>query len=115
MSTGTVIFIFSVEIASQPPTALAPLMTSLSFPDGSLQQLVCLKLNHREYKFLPDILKPHVTQTVLASLLSRLRPQLSFPDRLTVTGEELDTRVYGQKRKFSAISRSEVKYDEFFD
>ena len=89
-------------------------MTHLAFPVGSLQQLAALKVNHREYQLLPPILRPHVVQTVYVSLLCRLRPNLIIPDRLTITGKEPDTRVYGQKRKYSDISRADVTYTEFF-
>ena len=89
-------------------------MAQLAFQVGSLQQRAALKLDHRQYKLLPEILRPHVVQTICASLLCRLRPNLIIPDRLTITGEEPDTRVYGQKRKYSDISRAEVTFTEFF-
>ena len=88
-------------------------MSSLAFPAMSLQALASMALHHRQLRQVPDVVRPHVVATIYTSLLARLRPTVTPTDRLTVTGLEPDTRVYG-KRKYAAISRADVSYAEYF-
>ena len=56
------------------------------------------------------------SSTSIARASSSLRdnlPTVAPTDRLTVTGREPDSRVYG-KRKHAAISRADVTYAEYF-
>lgn len=88
-------------------------MSSLAFPGFSLQSMASMALHHRQLRLVPDVIRPHVVATIYSNLLARLRPTLTPTDRLTVTGRESDSRVYG-KRKHAAISRADVTYSEYF-
>lgn len=79
----------------------------------SLQALASMCIRHRDLKLVPDVVRPHVVATIHMNLLHRLRPTVVPTDRLTVSGDEPDTRVY-RKRKHAAISRRDVTFAEYF-